>query len=109
MGFIPGVKLLFSLTTPVTGDLPHSGTQNFAPPADFLRSLATGQRAIHLLNARLTYEFDEERSYFALWGKNLTNRAYFRGAIPETAGTFGYVIRYYERPRSFGFEVGRRF
>jgi iron complex outermembrane receptor protein len=64
---------------------------------------------VHRLNARLAWRFNDDATEIALWGKNLTNAEYFRAAIFGTASTYGYVLRYYEAPRTYGFEVTHHF
>ena len=67
------------------------------------------QEAVHRLNARLSWRFNDEMSEIALWGKNLTNAYYFRSGIAGTISTYGFSVRYYEQPRTYGFEVSTRF
>ncbi len=65
------------------------------------------QDAYALLNARLSYDFNDDRSQVALWGRNLTNEAYFTASVPVTA--FGYNIPYFAPPLTFGAELTHRF
>jgi iron complex outermembrane receptor protein len=67
------------------------------------------QPEVHRINARLAWRFNDEKSEIALWGKNLTDAHYFRSAIFGTASTYGIVIRYFEAPRTYGFEVTHHF
>jgi len=67
------------------------------------------QSDVHRLNARLTWAFDDDRTEIALWGKNLTDAYYFRNAIAGTVSTYGFAVRYYEPPRTYGIELQRRF
>jgi iron complex outermembrane receptor protein len=64
---------------------------------------------VHRLNARLSWLFNDDRTEIALWGKNLTDANYFRAGIFGTASTYGYLIRYFEAPRTYGFEVTHHF
>jgi iron complex outermembrane receptor protein len=67
------------------------------------------QPDVHRINARLTWRFNEDRSEVALWGKNLTDAYYFRNSIAGTVSTYGFAVRYYEPPRTYGIEVQHRF
>lgn len=62
----------------------------------------------NLLNARLSYEFMDDRAQIALWGQNLTSSRYFNGG-GGTTGFFGYSQRYYAAPVTFGGEISYRF
>lgn len=66
------------------------------------------QRGFNLLNARLSYDWLDDRAQVALWGQNLTNEAYFNHANPLVS-SFGAVVRYYAPPRTFGGELSVRF
>ncbi len=66
------------------------------------------QRGYNLLHARLSYDFNDDRSQFAFWAQNLTDEVYFQQVLP-TASTLGTVQRYYQPPRSFGIEISHRF
>jgi len=65
------------------------------------------QGAYGLLSARLTYDFNDDRSQFALWGRNLTDTVYFSSSLPVTA--FGYNLPFLSAPRTFGAELTHRF
>lgn len=65
------------------------------------------QGAFGLLNARLTYDFNDDRSQVALWGRNLVDTTYFNSSIPVTA--FGYNLPFLGAPRTFGAELTHRF
>ena len=70
--------------------------------------LVTGrQDAYNLLNARLGYVFNDDRTEIALWGRNLTDENYFNGSLPITA--FGYNVQLRGRPLTFGAEISHRF
>ncbi len=66
------------------------------------------QAGYNLLNARLSYVFNDDRSQVALWAINLTDKAYFQEtlALPRITTT---LIRYYEPPRTVGVEVSHSF
>ena len=66
------------------------------------------QRGFNLLNARLSYDFLDDRAQVALWGKNLTNEGWFGNSTP-IANFFGVSLNYYEPPRTFGGELSYRF
>ncbi|MDG2308692.1 MAG: TonB-dependent receptor [Candidatus Binatia bacterium] len=65
------------------------------------------QGAFGLLNARLAYDFNDDRSQVALWGRNLTDTIYFNSSIPITA--FGFNLPFLGAPRTFGAELTHRF
>lgn len=65
------------------------------------------QGAYGLLNARLSYDFNDDRSQVALWGRNLTDKEYFNSSIPVTA--FGYNLPFWAAPRTWGAELTHRF
>ena len=66
------------------------------------------QRGFNRVNARLSYDFLDDRAQVALWGKNLANAEYFYGG-GGTTGFFGYAGRYYQEPITFGGEISYRF
>ena len=66
------------------------------------------QRGYNLLHARLSYDFNQNRSQVAFWAQNLTDQEYFQQVLP-TASTLGTVQRYYQPPQSFGVELSHRF
>jgi len=66
------------------------------------------QPAYNLLHARISYDFNDDRSQFAVWGQNLTDQEYFQQVLP-TASTLGNILRYYEPPRALGIEISHRF
>ncbi|MDG2307557.1 MAG: TonB-dependent receptor [Candidatus Binatia bacterium] len=66
---------------------------------------AVGWNAI---NARLSYDFWDDRAQVALWGKNLLSEEYFAYVTPVIS-TFGVANRFYEPPRTYGGEVSYRF
>ncbi len=66
------------------------------------------QHGYNLLNARLVYLFNDDRSEISAWGRNLTDENYFQQNFP-TANTVGVVVQYYEAPQSFGVELSHRF
>jgi iron complex outermembrane receptor protein len=66
------------------------------------------QSGYNLLHARLSFDFDDDRSQVALWAKNLTDEEYFQ-QITGSAATFGEIVRFYQPPRTFGVEISYRF
>jgi iron complex outermembrane receptor protein len=66
------------------------------------------QRGYNLLQARISYDFADDRSQFALWAENLTDQEYFQQVLP-TASTLGTLTRYYGAPRTMGVEFSYRF
>ena len=67
------------------------------------------QGYVNRLNARLSWRFNDDQTELAFWGKNLTDAYYFRSAIAGTIPTYGIALRYYEPPRTYGFEMAHRF
>ncbi len=66
------------------------------------------QSGYNLINARLAYNFWDERATVAAWGKNLTDEAYF-DSIQGFGDSFGNVNRYYREPRTYGGEISYKF
>lgn len=66
------------------------------------------QSGYNLLHARLTYSFLDDRAQVSLWGKNLLNVAYF-DIVSPVVNSFGFVVRYYEMPRTYGAELSYSF
>ncbi|MDG2304421.1 MAG: TonB-dependent receptor [Candidatus Binatia bacterium] len=62
----------------------------------------------NLLNARLSYDFLDDRAQVALWGRNITDTDYF-GGLGGTTGFFGYSTRYYAPGATWGGELSYRF
>ena len=67
-------------------------------------SLAPGY---NLINARLSYDFWDDRAQVALFGKNLTDET-IPGTREYLVSTFGYSVTYYRAPRVFGGEISIR-
>ncbi len=80
-----------------------SGNFFYAPEIEQLQ-----QSGYDVVNFRLAWDFNDDRSRIALWAKNLTDKAYYNAAVasPRLAGS---VTRYYETPRTFGVEISQRF
>ena len=70
--------------------------------------LPTVQSGYHLINARLSYDFLDDRAQIALWGKNLTDRSYIDDGLSLTSA-FGSVQRWFRPPRTFGAELSYHF
>lgn len=66
------------------------------------------QPGYNLLNARLSYDFLDDRAQVALWARNLTDQEYTTIVLP-LANLFGHIVRYYGAPRTFGAELSYRF
>ncbi len=83
---------------------------SFQSSARYLgQEVAAGrQGGFNLLNARLSYEFYDERAVIAMWGKNLLDVAYF-DHIQGFGDSFGNINRYFNAPRTWGGEVSFRF
>jgi len=65
------------------------------------------QPGFNLLNARLSYDFFDDRAQVALWAKNLLDSEYFVDATPIVS-TFGVLTRAFAPPRTFGAEISYR-
>lgn len=62
----------------------------------------------NMVNARLSFDFLDDRAQVALWGRNLADAEYFNTS-GGTTGTFGYSTQYFGPPRSWGGEISYRF
>jgi iron complex outermembrane receptor protein len=74
----------------------------------FPEVLPLKQSGYNTLNARLSYDFWDDRAQVALWGKNLTDETVIGGGVPLIE-TLGFVTRYYLPPVTFGAELSVRF
>lgn len=61
-----------------------------------------------LINARLSYDFLDDRAQVALWGRNLADETYFQSTLP-IAGPLGIIQRGYAPPRLWGAELTYQF
>jgi iron complex outermembrane receptor protein len=75
----------------------------FAPEVEQLR-----QSGYVVVDLRLAYDFNDDRSRIAFWAKNLTDTAYYTAAVASARLT-GSATRYYEAPRAFGVEISQSF
>ncbi len=66
------------------------------------------QSGYNLLHARLSYDFFDDRAQVALWGKNLTDTAYFDSALPSVS-SFGTANLFFAQNRTYGGELSYRF
>ncbi len=66
------------------------------------------QRGFNLLNARLGYSFNDERTEVALWGNNITDEEYFT-AVLSVANVAGTMNRYFAPPATYGVEISHDF
>ncbi len=70
--------------------------------------LASSQQpGVGLLNARLSYDFIDDRAQVALWGRNLTDERYKTDSIP--IAPLGFDTVYYAVGRTWGAELSYRF
>jgi iron complex outermembrane receptor protein len=69
---------------------------------------ASNQPGYNLLNARLSYDFWDDRAQVALWAKNLADQEYIIYSTP-TVSTFGTVVNFTGVPRTWGAELSYRF
>ena len=68
---------------------------------------SSNQPGVGLLNARLSYDFLDDRAQIALWGRNLTNEIYKTDSIP--VAPLGFDTVYYAVGRTWGAELSYRF
>ncbi len=99
---MPDASLDGNLTTRVDWYY-ESNIQNWAPELPEIR-----QRGYNRINLRMAYSFNDSKSLFALWSKNVTDEEYFKNTLAWGRLT-GTAVRYYEAPRTFGVEVSHRF
>lgn len=66
------------------------------------------QPSYNLLHARLSYAFLDDRAQIAFWGRNLTDKVYSNYVTP-VASSFGFIVKYYDAPRTFGAELSYSF
>ncbi|MDG1957264.1 MAG: TonB-dependent receptor [Candidatus Binatia bacterium] len=66
------------------------------------------QPSYNLLHARLSYAFLDDRAQIAFWGRNLTDKVYLNYVTP-VASSFGFIVKYYDAPRTFGAELSYSF
>ena len=66
------------------------------------------QPGYNVVNFRLAWDFNDDRSRIAFWAKNLTDTEYYNSALAFPRLT-GSVTRYYDAPRTFGVELSQRF
>ncbi|MDG2304528.1 MAG: TonB-dependent receptor [Candidatus Binatia bacterium] len=66
------------------------------------------QSGYNLLQARLSYAFNDGRTQFALWGQNLANERYKTNTIPLVT-SFGIAQQLFGVPRSYGAELSHNF
>lgn len=70
--------------------------------------LASSQQpGIWLLNARLSYDFLDDRAQVALWGRNLSDQRYKTDSIP--VAPLGFDTVYFAVGRTWGAELSYRF
>ncbi len=67
------------------------------------------QPSFHLINARLSYLFMDDRAQVALWGLNLTDELYFANFLTATINTFGNAVAGHNAPRTYGAELSYSF
>lgn len=66
------------------------------------------QPSCKLLHARLSYSFFDDRAQFVLWARNLTDKVYTNVVTPVVS-SFGFIVKYYDAPRTFGAELSWEF
>ncbi len=81
----------------------ESNVINWAPELPEIR-----QRGYNRINLRMSYGFNDGRSQFAVWSKNVTDEEYFKNTLAWGRLT-GTAVRYYEPPRTYGVEVSHSF
>lgn len=99
----PGSDFLNGYLTPRVDWYYQSMVHFFGP------ELETGfQPGYNLLQARLSYSFNDGRSQVALWGMNLTNQRYKVNTLPLVT-SFGVVQQLYGLTRTYGAEFSHNF
>ena len=66
------------------------------------------QPGYNLVNLRLSYDFNDDRTQVALWSRNVANERYQTNTVP-LATSFGIALEQYGLPRTYGVEVSHRF
>jgi len=66
------------------------------------------QPGYNVVDLRLAFDFNGDRSQVAFWMKNAGDAAYFTNAF-SSARLTGSVVRYYAPPRTVGVELSQRF
>lgn len=66
------------------------------------------QPGYNRLDARLSYDFMDDRAQVALWGTNLTDERYL-DAAEDLVGVFGITSQIYAMPIAWGAELSYRF
>lgn len=99
----PGPAWLGGWLTPRVDWSFRSETQYFAWELTELR-----EPNRNIVNVRLSYDFNDNRSQLAFWGTNMTDHEYFQETV-ATPRTLGVVTRYWAQPRTMGVEVTHRF
>ena len=61
------------------------------------------------MNVRVSYDFNDNQSQLAFFGRNLSNTEYFRDSLAVGPRLTLAVLKYYEAPRWFGVEISHRF
>ncbi len=67
------------------------------------------QPAYSLVNVRLSYDFNENQTQIAFFGRNISNSEFFRDSLAIGPRLTLAVLKYYEPPRWFGLELSHRF
>ena len=67
------------------------------------------QPAYSIVNVRVSYDFNDNQSQLAFFGRNLSNTEYFRDSLAIGPRLTLAVLKYYEAPRWFGVEISHRF
>ncbi len=73
-----------------------------------LQNPTSFQRGFNRIDARLSYDFIDDRATVALWGTNLTDEEYISFA-EDLVGVFGITSQGWAAPRSWGAELSYRF
>lgn len=106
--FSPEWKWMLSATYDqplAVGSLTYNVNVNYQDEVEnsVFNSPLTQNASRTLWDANITYRAPEERYYLTLWGKNLTDERSRIGAN-SVAGLWNFTM--YDRPRSYGIEVG---
>jgi len=92
-----------------TANFSYQSSVNFAPDTISVYSNNYPiQPGYGVLNARVALELPKYQTTIELWGKNLTDRRYLVGTTDLTA-SLGIGQSFLSDPRTFGFDISKRF
>jgi iron complex outermembrane receptor protein len=103
-------SVLSTLDLAYQSNVNYSPDNNQPPSAAFPEGTApySSQGGYALLNGRVQFNIDAYDMYIAVWSRNLANKHYWAVA-EDQSGALGFVRAIKGAPRSFGFEISKRF